>query len=80
MIKKLEDVIDKPETQNKCLLTFKLLGIYVKAPQFTNLFIVDEGIEKIVTLIKILKIKCSSLYSISNFWFNGISKCLSICK
>ena len=60
MIKKLEDVIDKPETQNKCLLTFKLLGIYVKAPQFTNLFIVGEGIEKIVTLIKILKINAQA--------------------
>ena len=55
MIKKLQDVIDKPETQNKCLLTCKLLGIYVKAPQFTNLFIVEKGIDKIVTLIKILK-------------------------
>ena len=60
MIQKLQEMIDKPESQNKNLMTCKLLGIYVQAPQFTNLFIVEQGIDKIVTLIKMLKINAQA--------------------
>ena len=57
MIQKLQEMIDKPESQNKNLMTCKLLGIYVQAPQFTNLFIVEQ---EIVTLIKMLKINAQA--------------------